>query len=520
MARGNIMGIYLGLDSSTQSLKAELIDICTGKIICSESINFGSELPEYRCPSGFLENANPLVKHADPMLWLAALDMLFGKMQQQGQPLDKVLGISGSGQQHGSVYLNAHFEKIVAALTPDKTLSEQLAPALSRKTAPIWMDRATNAECVELQQQFGERMQQDTGSPAVERFTGPQIRKFAKDMPDAYQQTARIHLVSSFMASVLCGKSAPIDFGDGAGMNLLNLKTLNWDSEIAGFTAPGLLEKLPSAASPNTVAGRINPYFTKYGLNPEAQVAVWSGDNPCSLVGVGASEPGTAVISLGTSDTFFAAMPQFKTDPAGYGHVFGNPAGGFMSLICFTNGSLAREKVREKCRISWSDFDRAVELVPPGNNGNLLLPYFTAESTPLILAPAVKYHGTKDFCSGTCAVPVMTRAILESQALTMKLHSRWIGNQFNKIRITGGASECSSFRQILADVFQTKIEQIAVADSAGLGAALRAANTVGKIPFKELFAQFSAAAGITQPNPDNASLYSAALEQYAALEKK
>jgi xylulokinase len=36
------------------------------------------------------------------------------------------------------------------------------------------------------------------------------------------------------------------------------------------------------------------------------------------------------------------------TDPRGYGHVFGNPAGRFMSLICFKNGSLAREKIRDR----------------------------------------------------------------------------------------------------------------------------------------------------------------------------
>ena len=39
-----------------------------------------------------------------------------------------------------------------------------------------------------------------TGSRAFERFTGPQIRAFAKREPDAYRETARIHLVSSFMA--------------------------------------------------------------------------------------------------------------------------------------------------------------------------------------------------------------------------------------------------------------------------------------------------------------------------------
>ena len=62
-----------------------------------------------------------------------------------------------------------------------------------------------------------------TGSRAIERFTGPQIRKFRKDDPAGYERTAEIHLVSSFVASLLTGTSVPIDLGDGAGMNLLDL---------------------------------------------------------------------------------------------------------------------------------------------------------------------------------------------------------------------------------------------------------------------------------------------------------
>ncbi len=513
------MSIYLGLDSSTQSLKAEIIDTEAGKVICSESVIFGKDLPEYNCPNGFLDNPAPLVKHADPLMWLAALDLLFARLQQQRAPLAEIKGISGSGQQHGSVYLNGNFEKILAALAPDRTLAEQLAPALSRKSSPIWMDRATSAACAELQQQFGLRMQQDTGSPAIERFTGPQIRQFAQDEPENYHRTACIHLVSSFMASILCGKSSPVDFGDGAGMNLLNLKTLKWDREIAEFTAPGLLNKLPPVVCSNTIAGGLSSYFSRYGLKSGTPVAVWSGDNPCSLVGVGASEPGVAVISLGTSDTFFAAMREFKTDPAECGHVFGNPAGGFMSLICFTNGSLAREKIKETCNVTWSDFDRLAELAPPGNHGNLLLPYFTAESTPLVLKPDVKYHGTEEFCTGQSGSPVKIRAILESQALTMKLHSRWIGEDFKRIRITGGASGCRSFRQILADVFQAEIETIAVPDSAGLGAALRAANAAGKIPFNTMYEKFTVASESVKPNSSNAAVYATALKAYAALEE-
>jgi xylulokinase len=510
------MSFFLGLDSSTQGLKAEIIDVKSGNVICSESVNFGKDLPEYNCPNGYLENPDPLLKHADPLLWAAALDMVLARLQEQQAPLGKVEGVSGSGQQHGSVYLNSSFPEIIAGFDPGKNLAGQLSPALARKTSPIWMDRATSEECRELQAEFGGRLQEDTGSPAIERFTGPQIRKFMKEDKTGYENTAFIHLVSSFMASILAGAGSPIDFGDGAGMNLLNLKTLQWDREIAEFTAPGLLEKLPPAASSDTVAGKLSPYYAKYGLTPGIPVIVWSGDNPCSLIGTGAAEPGVAVISLGTSDTFFAAMRDFKTDPDGYGHVFGNPAGGFMSLICFSNGSLAREEVKKTCSVSWEYFDSLPEhKTQAGNSGKLMLPYFSPESTPLVLEPGAKYN----FCADQADPETRIRAILESQALTMKLHSNWIGETFTRIRVTGGASKSPVFLQILADVFQVQIETIAIPDSAGLGAALRAANAVAKVPFSELFEQFTASKEIIKPNPVNKTVYEDALKRYEELEQ-
>jgi xylulokinase len=513
------MSIYLGLDSSTQGLKAEIIDITSGKIICSQGVNFGKDLPEYKCFDGFLANDDPQIKHADPLVWLAAMDLLFSKLQEAGAPLSEIAGISGSGQQHGSVYLNNRFVEVVENLNPAKHLVPQIIPTLSRMTSPIWMDSSTVLECEELEEQFGTRMHEETGSPAIARFTGPQIRKFAKEDTLAYENTTLIHLVSSFLCSILCGKSAPIDHGDGAGMNLLNLKTLKWDEEICDFTAPGLYAKLPSLAPSYSIAGGLSEYFTKYGFQAGTPVAVWSGDNPNSLIGTGAASPGTAVISLGTSDTFFAAMQRPVTDPDGCGHVFGNPAGGFMSLICFTNGSLAREKVRDMCKVDWEYFDtQACNETAPGNNGNMILPYFTPENTPPVFVAKVVYQGSDDFCNGKASAAVMIRAILESQALTMRLHSSWMGEKFDRIRITGGASKSRDFRQILADVFQARIERITVTDSAGLGAAMRAVNAVANVPFSELEKMFAQTLDATEPNSNNAEVYDKALEAFKLFE--
>jgi len=506
------MSYHLGLDSSTQSLKGIIIDPVAGRIVAQAAVNFAKDLPQYQ--AAYSPSGDDLEKHADPLLWLAALDLLFTRMQADGAPLDKVSGIGGSGQQHGSVYLNARGGAILAALDPAKILIDQLAPALSRKTSPIWMDSSTSAQCAEIAAAIGPRLQTDTGSPAIERFTGAQIRKFYQQDPAAYANTARIHLVSSFMASVLIGADAPIDYGDGAGMNLLNLKTLTWDPAICEATAPGLLDKLPPAVPTRTVIGKLAPYFSKYGFSGDVAIAAWTGDNPASLVGTGATRPGLAVVSLGTSDTFFAVLDPYRTDPEGCGHVFGNPTGGFMCLTCFKNGSLARERIREQARVDWTFFDvTAFEKTPAGNDGRLALPWFEAEITPPVLKSGLRAN----FDFANAAPETKIRAIIEAQVLSIRVHSQWIGN-FETIRVTGGASRSTGILQTLANVFQAKVETIAVQDSAALGAAMIAAHVVGKHSYEALSNALAPATATLTPDPATAATYEALLGTYLLLE--
>lgn len=517
------MAHFLGLDSSTQSLSAMIIDTVSKDVVYEASLNFGKDMAEFNCPQGFLENSNPLVKHSNPLMWVEALDRLFTKMKMEGVNLSEIQAISGSGQQHGTVYLSESLNTI----TPDPSgkLADAIKPILSRTTSPIWMDSSTTAECREISEAVGDAntVQKKSGSPAIERFSGPQIRKFYKDEPETYANTKVIHLVSSFLASVLAGKDAGIDFGDGAGMNLLNLQSCQWDQELADATAPDLIAKLPQAVASRTVEGTIADFFVeKYGFSSDCRIISWSGDNPNSLVGAGGSRPGAAIISLGTSDTFFAAMHNPCVDPDGCGHVFGNPAGGFMSLICFKNGSLAREKVKDETGVSWQEFDtEAFEQTSPGNNGNLMLPYFVPEITPLVLEASPVYKGTTEFKEGkdSCG---RIRAVVEAQAMSLRLHSLWIGEETDTLRLTGGASKSDGICRVMADVFNARVERLEVGNSACLGAAMRAAEAGNDLTWDELTEAFCKAdtSKTIKPIPENVSIYKELLPAFKKLVHK
>ena len=516
--------LYLGLDSSTQSLSAVVIEVDGDdrRVVFETSLLFDESLPHYRTEHGVLPRTDPTVAVSPPLMWVEALDVMMGRLSRSGLDMSRLAAISGSAQQHGSVYLNAESAARLAALDPGRPLVDQIAPALSRQVAPIWMDSSTARQCAEITAAAGGQavLAQRTGSRAFERFTGPQIRKFYADDPAGYAATYRVHLISSFLASLLAGRHSPVDPGDASGANLMDLGTNAWWTPALDATAPGLLSKLPLIAPSWTVADVLSRYWrARYGL-PAAKVVVWSGDNPCSLIGVGLVREGRVAVSLGTSDTVFGLMKQPKVDPGGTGHVFGAPTGDYMGLTCFSNGSLARERVRDECGFDWAGFSRALEVTPPGNRGRILLPWFGPEITPPVARPGVHRYGLSP---DDAAANV--RAVVEAQQMAMALHSRWMSVAIETIHATGGASVNSQILQVMADVFGAEVWRFDVSNSAALGAALRAFHAdrlaEGKpLSWDDVVAGFvrPASGGRLTPDPRRHALYRELMAAYAACE--
>src|SRR6476659_2590764 len=258
------MPLYLGLDSSTQSLSAIVLEIDSDRrrVVFEESMSFDEGFPEYGTEHGVLRSPDQAVAVSSPLMWAAALDAMMARIAWRID-VGRLAAIAGSAQQHGSVYLNASATAALAALDPERPLAQQVEPMLSRPVSPIWMDSSTGAECRAIAAAVGgdDTLARHTGSRAFERFTGPQIRKFATHEPEAYARTDRIHLVSSFLASLLAGRHAPIDPGDGSGMNLMDLASTTWWDAATTATAPGLRAKLPALAPASSIVGPLAPYW-------------------------------------------------------------------------------------------------------------------------------------------------------------------------------------------------------------------------------------------------------------------
>lgn len=517
------MPLYLGLDASTQSLTGLVVEVRASerRVVFQRSLDFDAEFPHYHTTRGVLPQADPLVATSSPVLWAEALDRFMEVLvSESGLDLAQLRAISGAAQQHGSVYLSAGFAARLANLDPARPLAPQLEGAFSRVESPIWRDASTRAQCAAITRAVGGdgTLARLTGSRAFERFTGPQIRKYREQDPAGYAATERIHLVSSFLASLLIGGHAPIDHGDGAGMNLMDLVAKRWADAALRATVPGLEEKLPDLTPSWSVVGTLSRFWMERYRFPPVQVVAWTGDNPSSAIGVGLVTPGRIAISLGTSDTLFGLLREPRVDPSGASHVFGAPTGDYLALVCFQNGSLARERIRDAYGLDWEGVSRALRETPPGNQGAILLPWFEPEITPPVLTPGVRRYRLDP---GDARANV--RAVVEAQMMATALHAGWMGERTVAIHATGGAAQSREILQVMADVHGADVYQLEVGASAALGAALRAFHgdelyNGRAIPWDDVVAGLVEPRAHLRPDPRSVAVYAELKPIYAACE--
>ncbi len=520
------MGRYLGIDASTQSLTAMVIDTDDEAIVADASVNFDAHFgSRYGVSNGVLDMGGGVV-HSAPLMWVEALDLLLSRLRDEGVELGAIRAVAGSGQQHGTVYLGDSAPAALASLSGDQPLVGQLERILARPTAPVWMDTSTSEQCRQIEAAVGgrQRLLELTGNTAFERFSGPQIRKFYQTEPEAYARTRHICLVSSFMASLFAGKVVSVDPGDGSGTNLMDIRQRAWSPAALAATAPDLQARLAPIIPATQAAGPVSPYYVqRYGFAADCLVVPFSGDNPCSLIGLGLVRPGQVALSLGTSDTLFACMDAPRYSAAGEGALFASPDDvHYMALICFLNGSLAREAVRQRFGMSWAEFGAALAATPPGNGGALMLPYFAPEIVPHVARAGVARRNLAEDDG-----PANVRAVVEAQALSSRLHSRWMGVEVASLSVTGGASANAPILQVYADVHGCPVHRFATTDAAALGAALRAwhaeraargqplAWAAAVEPFTRPVADST-----IQPRSQHAALYSRLLQEYAEFERR
>ncbi|CAF1148477.1 unnamed protein product [Adineta steineri] len=540
----NHQRLYLGLDLSTHQLKGVIIDEHLNTI-AEEAIHFNDKslLVNYVQSHGFAVDNHCITTPV--LVFLEALDVLFQKLRDQKKfDFADIIGISGCAQQHGSIYwknkigldrlknLHSSIEdkaeiSNIHNLPKNVFLVDLLHSSFSCMDCSIRMD---GVQFIEKNLDSNEKLLQITDSKAYDRFTACQIMKMSRTTPEIYEQTERIQLLSNFLASILLGDYAPIDLSDGSRMNLFDIRQRKWSKDCLNICAKDLEEKLSNnLIYPSTILGTIAKYFVeRYGFNNTCQIVSFTGDNPSSYYALALNSK-TIVISLGTSDTVMASVSASSIPNEIFdGHLFVNPlivnseSDLLMILLCFKNGSLVRERVREE--VASNDWQQMSELLcqtPPTNHGYLGFFYDDNEIIPENLRGRFYFNpdGQQiDDLEPACKV----RALLESQCLAKRLYLQRANidlvNNVDRIVINGGASVNIDFLQMLADIFSKPVYATLAPNSGCLGGALRAIDVINHISNSQTSTlQFLVSA---QPRNEYTPVYNEMLIRYARLEDK
>ncbi|EMC94668.1 hypothetical protein BAUCODRAFT_124271 [Baudoinia panamericana UAMH 10762] len=377
--------LYMGFDLSTQQLKGICVD-SNLKLVYEAKVDFDADLKKYGIEKGVLTNPAEGEVFAPPAMWLEAVNLVLDRLQADGLDFSKVKGLSGAGMQHGTVFWSPDAENLLANLDPSKSLVEQLEAggkgerrgAFAHPMSPNWQDASTQRQCDLFDDRLGDPMKlaEATGSKAHHRFSGPQILRYRTKYPSHYEQTARISLVSAFLASVFLGKIAPMDISDVTGMNLWDVGKGKFNDDLLELAAGGkegvaeLRKKLGHVPeSGGDSFGSISKYFVqRYGFPADCMIIPFTGDNPSTILAL-PLRPSDAMVSLGTSTTFLMSTSTWRPDPA-Y-HFMNHPttAGLYMFMLCYKNGGLAREQIRDQVNNDksndWSKFNHTALSTPP-----------------------------------------------------------------------------------------------------------------------------------------------------------
>ncbi|HUX36378.1 MAG TPA: hypothetical protein VMV44_00630 [Rectinemataceae bacterium] len=520
------LDLTLGIDSSTQGTSAVLLRRDDFTLVAETRVRYRDD-PRL---AGFgLAGESPILPpteegeaHQPAALYLAALEAVLADLPREF--LARVAAIDLSAQQHGQVWLGEKGLLAMAGLrgrgagaagAPD--LTARIAPGLAWDRAPIWMEASTAREAAGLREAMGgsEAMVAVSGSDSPLRFSGAVLAHEAARHPEAWKETRRVHLISSFLCGVLAGRpDSPVDWGNGSGTSLMNWYRRDWEGGLVSAAArlagdgPGLFaSRLPPLADPLAFSGTLAAYFVeRFGMSPDCRVVVGSGDNPQSKVLASG-----VLLSLGTS---FVLMADGERPHMSANAMYDGLGSPFM-FGCRTNGALAWERLRRDHGLGPEDFaasERALAQLPPGGPPRIYQP--ERESFPD--SPSLDLGRRSDFAADYAGV-------VDSSLGLLWLGSRAFAAKSASIAVTGGGASSRGVLERVAAIWRSPVLPIASVGAA-TGAALAAAMAL--IPPEERLAvlpgaraRAAGAGNRIEPRADLVEAYHGSGGRLAALEK-
>lgn len=423
------MALTLGVDSSTQSCKVLVVDE-TGAVVRSGRA------------------AHPEGTAVDPEAWWRALQTAVA----DAGGLADVAGWAIGGQQHGMVALDAEGRVIRDAL--------------------LWNDTRSADAAAELIAEFGaEQLAARSGLVPVASFTITKLRWLRDHEPENAARVAAVALPHDWLTWRMRGSGPenPVldelvtDRSDASGTGYWNPATGEYDREL-----------LIAALGHDVILPRVLEHDESVRDGDGRLVGAGAGDNAGAALGLG-TEPGDAIVSIGTSGTVFAVSAHPVADPSGTVAGFADAAGRYLPLVATLNAARVLEATASLLAVSLDELSDLALQAERGAGGLTLVPYFEGERTPNLPDATAELRG---MTLASTTRPNLARAAVEGmlRGLDAGLEAlRDLGIPLERALLIGGGAQSEAVRRIAPEVLGVPVEVPEPAEYVALGAARQAA---------------------------------------------
>lgn len=418
------MTLVLGIDSSTQSTKALLVDAETGTVI-----------EERRA-------AHPDGTEVDPRAWLDAVDEAAGPLLERAQ------AVAVGGQQHGMVLLDE--------------AGEVVRPAL------LWNDTRSAPQARDLIEEMGgaEASVAEIGSLMVASFTASKLRWVRDEEPENARRARQVLLPHDYVSRHLAGGGeAFTDRGDASGTAYYSTREEAWRPDLVELALGHGLELPRLPETPQQVMAR-----TPGG----AAIAAGTGDNMGAALGLSLG-PGDVSVSIGTSGVCAMVSDTRPGDASGTVTGFADATGRFLPMTTTINAARILETGRALLGVDHEEMARLALAGVPGAHGLTLLPYFDGERTPNRPEATATMTGLTTATTREDLARAHVEALLCSLADGIAALEEVTGVPAARITLIGGAARNEAVRSLAPAVIGREVTIAPDGEYVALGAARQAA---------------------------------------------
>ncbi len=426
------MPLVLGVDSSTQSTKALLVDADDGSVVDSRTA------------------PHPPGTEVDPRAWLTAFDEATEGL------IDRADALSIGGQQHGMVALDADGAVVRKALLWNDTRSAEAATQLIAEIG----GRQACADAV--------------GSVLVASFTITKLRWLRDHEPENAQRVAAVLLPHDYVSLYAAGKGAVAftDRGDASGTGYFDARTNEWRHDLVTL-ALGHDVELPSVVAPGAVAAH---------AADGARIASGTGDNMAAALGAGLGT-GDVLVSIGTSGVVSTISAEPIADGTGTVTGFADANGGYVPMVTTMNAARILDLQAQWLGVSLDELATLALDSAPGSNGVSITPYYGGERTPNLPDATGTWSGLTNETSRNDLARASFEALLMSLKYAFDVLVETTGVTVKSVSFVGGATKSPAVRVLAPQIFGRSVSFLPPNEYVALGAARQAAWTLtGHLP--------------------------------------